>query len=146
MSTCTSGPGPASRHAPTGTRIGRTETLFAARTAQFGADSRFKYAREAKRTASTPGPAAYNTHMHSALGRQMVSSKPTGFAYGFGNDSRRLGKVDTFIEHADINLPSSFGKSSSTRGQTSNSHSFGKSDRFATAPRFGNPGPGSYAV
>ncbi|KAJ1618226.1 hypothetical protein T492DRAFT_917055 [Pavlovales sp. CCMP2436] len=133
------GPGPAGRHAPTGA-IGRTETLYAARTAQFGADSRFKYAREAKRTASTPGPAAY-----SLPGRQLVAAK----SHGFGTDDRRLGKLDVFSEHAHINLPGSFGKSSSTRGQTSNSFSFGKSDRFG--PRTTNqsrnyPGPGSYAV
>lgn len=154
------GPGPANKHAITGT-IGRSEALLAARTAQFSSDSRFKYASQLKRLASTPGPGAYA--LGGSIGRQLTSNRATSNAYGFGSgDRRHAGKVFISSEHAKtVNIdaspgpaivagPSAFGKSSSTRGPTSNSWSFSKADRFGYQSRTiaanNTPGPGSYSV
>lgn len=157
------GPGPASAHAVTGS-IGRRESVHAARSSQFGIDRRFKYAQEAKRLGANPGPGAYNTNLHGALGRQTSFVSPSGAAYGFGTaDRQHAAKVFISSEHAktvkldvcpgpaSVNLPSSFGKNASTKGTTSNSWSFGKADRFGysdyrAAVNGALPGPGAYSV
>jgi hypothetical protein len=141
-------------------QIGRSDTIHPTRSSQFGSDTRFKYEAESKRRASTPGPGAYS--VSGSIGWQMMSTKPTGAAFGFGSgDRKHSGKVYISSEHAKtvnldaspgpatLALPSAFGKSSSTRGHTSNSWSFGKADRFGDtrqARAANTPGPGAYSV
>lgn len=152
------GPGPAGKYAPRGT-IGRAEALHATRAAQFSSDSRFKYEAEDKRRAATPGPGAYSTG--GAIGRQTISNRASGAAFGFGSGDRAA-QVYISAEHARhtpagvspgpaaVRLPSAFGRQSyTTKSPSGSSWSFSKANRFSDPRKDGarsTPGPGSYGI
>jgi hypothetical protein len=152
------GPGPAGKHAPRGT-IGRPEIILVTRAARFSSDTRFKYEAEDKRRAATPGPGAYTAA--GAIGRQAISSRATGAAFGFGSGDRTA-QVYISAEHARhtptsissgpaaVRLPSAIGRQSyTTKSPNGSSWSFSKANRFGDARKdfaMASPGPGSYGI